>query len=214
MEASAAKRGTNTRERLLEAAESAVLEKGFHATSIEELIAAVGITKSGFFYHFKDKGDLAEALLQRYIDQEENLLNDLFARSDELHEDPLHGFLIALKLFAEMMADLPEGHPGCLIASFCYQENLFNREVRLLNKAALLGWRVRFRTRLDSIAERYPPKVKVDLDALADMVSALVDGGIILSKVVGEPNALPRQIMLYREFIRAIFLGTGDEARA
>jgi len=56
--------------------------------------------------------------------------------------------------------------------------------------------------------------VKVDLDALADMVSALVDGGIILSKVVGEPNALPRQIMLYREFIRAIFLGTGDEARA
>jgi len=117
MEASAAKRGTNTRERLLEAAESAVLEKGFHATSIEELIAAVGITKSGFFYHFKDKGDLAEALLQRYIDQEENLLNDLFARSDELHEDPLHGFLIALKLFAEMMADLPEGHPGCLISS-------------------------------------------------------------------------------------------------
>jgi AcrR family transcriptional regulator len=42
--------------------EAAVLEKGFAATSIEELIAAVGITKSGFFYHFKDKNELAKAL--------------------------------------------------------------------------------------------------------------------------------------------------------
>lgn len=40
--------------RILEVAEAAVLAKGFAATSIEELIAAVGITKSGFFYHFKE----------------------------------------------------------------------------------------------------------------------------------------------------------------
>ena len=50
--------------------QSAVLDKGFAATSIEELIAAVGITKSGFFYHFKDKGELAKALLVRYIERE------------------------------------------------------------------------------------------------------------------------------------------------
>ena len=58
------RKGGDTRERILDAAEAAVLEKGFAATSIEELIAAVGITKSGFFYHFKDKGELAKALLR------------------------------------------------------------------------------------------------------------------------------------------------------
>jgi AcrR family transcriptional regulator len=36
----------------MDAAEVAVLAKGFSSTSIEELIAAVGISKSGFFYHF------------------------------------------------------------------------------------------------------------------------------------------------------------------
>jgi hypothetical protein len=41
--------------------------EGFAATSIEEVIAAVGITKSGFFYHFKDKNELAKALLVRYV---------------------------------------------------------------------------------------------------------------------------------------------------
>ena len=46
------RKGSDTRERILEVAEAAVLEKGFAGTSIEEVIAAVGITKSGFFYHF------------------------------------------------------------------------------------------------------------------------------------------------------------------
>ena len=57
------RKGSETRELILGFAESAVLEKGFAATSIDELIAAVGITKSGFFYHFKDKSDLAKANL-------------------------------------------------------------------------------------------------------------------------------------------------------
>ena len=34
------------------------------------------------------------------------------------------------------------------------------------------------------------------------------DGGIILSKVVHDKAALPRQMLLYRDYVRAIFLGT------
>jgi AcrR family transcriptional regulator len=201
------RRGGDTRERLLAAAEVSVLEKGFAATSIEELIAAVGITKNGFFYHFKDKNELARALLLRYVEREEALFDELFARADELNEDPLHGFLVGLKMMAEMMADLPNGHPGCLIAAYCYQDRLFDREVRELNTAAVLNWRVRFRNRLDLIAARYPPKVNADLDDLADMLSVIADGGIILSKTVNDKEALARQILLYRDFIRAVFLG-------
>lgn len=201
------RKGAETRERILELAEAGVLEKGFAATSIDELIAAAGITKSGFFYHFRDKGELARALMQRYLDQEDAILDDLFARADELNEDPLHGFLVALKLLAEMMADLPETHPGCMVAAFCYQEQLFDKGVRELNREGVLGWRRRIRERLERIAERYPPRIEVDLGALADMASALIEGGIIISKVLKEKEALPQQIMLYRDFVRAVFLG-------
>lgn len=208
MDATTQRRGGDTRERLLDAAESAVLEKGFAATSIDELIAAVGITKSGFFYHFSDKGELAKALLVRYIERENNLFDDLFRRADELNEDPLHGFLVALKMMSEMMSDLPSGHPGCLVAAYCYQDRLFDKEIQNLNASAVLGWRKRFRERLELIAARYPPRNSVDLDDLADMFSAIADGGIILSKAVKDKNALPRQVMLYRDFIRMVFLGT------
>jgi len=202
------RKGSDTRERILEVAEAAVLEKGFAATSIDELIAAVCITKSGFFYHFKDKNELAKALLVRYVEREDALFDDLFRRADELNEDPLHGFLVGLKMMSELMADLPNGHPGCLVASFCYQDRLFDKEVRDLNAKAVLNWRRRFRERLELIAARYPPKSAVDLDDLADMLSVIADGGIILSRVVNDKQALSRQVMLYRDFIRAIFLGS------
>jgi AcrR family transcriptional regulator len=202
------RKGEETRERILDAAETSVLEKGFAATSIEELIAAVGITKSGFFYHFKDKGALAKALLVRYIEREDALFGELFARADELNEDPLHGFLVGLKMLSELLADLPGGHPGCLVASYCYQDRLFDKEVRELNAAAVLGWRQRFRERLDLIAKRYQPRIKIDLDDLADMLSVIADGGIILAKATKDKDALPRQVLLYRDFVRAVFLGS------
>ena len=203
------RKGSDTRERLLAAAESAVLAKGFAATSIEEIIAAVGITKSGFFYHFKDKAELAKGLMLRYLEHDRAVLDDLFNRADELNDDPLHGFLVAMKLFAEMMANLPEAHPGCLAASFCYQDQLFNREINELNAGGVLSWRRRFRERLDAIAARYPARQPADLDALADMATTLVEGGLIVGRVLKDPAILPKQILLYRDLVRLTFAPPG-----
>jgi AcrR family transcriptional regulator len=200
-------KGEQTRERLLDLAQGAVLQKGFAGTSLDELIAAASITKSGFFYHFKDKNDLAKALLRRYLDREVDLFDGLFKQADGLHEDPLHAFLIFLKMFADIMSDLPSGHPGCLVAAYCYQDQLFSAEVRGLAEKGVAAWRIRFRERLDLIAARHKPRIEIDLDSLADMVSAVADGGIILSKVLHDPTLLPKQVMLYRSFVRLVFLG-------
>lgn len=201
-------KGEQTRSRILDLAGESVLKKGFASTSIDELIAAAGITKSGFFYHFRDKNDLARALVQRYLDNDNAIFADLFARADALHDDPLQSFLIFLKLLAGVMEDLPKGHPGCIIASFCYQDQLFSRDVRELTAQGVRAWRDRIRARLDRIAARYPPRIAVDLDTLAYMLSAAADGGIVISKVLGQPRHLPEQVMLYRSFIHAVFLGT------
>ena len=69
----------------------------------------------------------------------------------------------------------------------------------------MLAWRTRFRERLDLIAGTYPPRQEVDLDALADMISVLVEGGLILGRALKDATILPRQVLLYRDFIRAVF---------
>ncbi len=199
---------TSKRELIMDIAQDAILAKGFGATSIDEIIAEAEITKSGFFYHFKDKGVLAQALLQRYLDTEDGILDDVFQRARELNDDPLHAFLIGLKLLAELMADLPNGHPGCLVATFAYTDRMFDQQVRLLNKEGILSWRKRFTAMLEEIAEIYPPKDDVNLNALADMVSSSVEGGIILSRGVEEPLVLSQQIILLRSYIKLLFTPT------
>ena len=192
-------KGQATRERILDIAEASVLVKGFGATSIEEIIAEAGITKSGFFYHFKDKNELArahDAALRRT--ERPRVRRHFRARAEELSDDPLQAFLIALKLLAEVMADLPSGHPGCLIASVCYQERLFDREVVEIAAGSVRSWNARFRGHIEAIAAVHPPREPIDLDDLADMLSCVVDGGIIMSKTLNDPRRLERQILAFR----------------
>lgn len=201
----AASRGEQTRRRILEVARDAILAKGFDATSIEEIVAGAEITRSGFFYHFRDKNELARALLEMSMHEDRALLAEVFRRGHELSDDPLHAFLVGLRLLAEMMADMPNGHPGCIVTTVCYQERLFDREVRALNRQVVLNWRAIFLAELEAVAERYPPSEPVDLVALADMLSTVVEGGIVMSKALGEPRLLAKQILLQRTYVKLLF---------
>jgi len=196
---------TDTRTRIMDIAQDAVLEKGFDATSIDEIVAAAGITKGGFFYHFPDKNALALALIERHIEFEDGIFDDIMSRARDLNEDPLHAALISLKLLAELLCDMPKGHPGCIVASAAYQDRLFDKDVRDANRRAVLGWRRRFRTMFEQIAEVYPPNDNVDFDALGDFVSTVVEGGITMSKALGQPHITADQVLILRSYVKLLF---------
>lgn len=198
-------RGRETRNRIMDVAQDSVLAKGFDATSIEEIVASAEITKSGFFYHFRDKNALARALIERHIEVEKELFDDLLGRARQLSDDPLQAALIGLRLLAELIEDMPGGHPGCIVATAVYQDRLFDRDVHEANRRAVLGWRRRFRAMFDDIAQVYPMNDKVDLDHLADMVSSVIEGGIVMSRAVGEPRITPQQVMLLRSYVKLLF---------
>ena len=70
---------------------------------------------------------------------------------------------------------------------------------------AVLGWRTRFRAMFDDIAATYPMQDEVDLDHLADMVSAIIEGGLIMSRGLQDPAITAQQILLLRSFIKLQF---------
>lgn len=198
-------RGSETRKRIMDVAQDAVLAKGFDATSIDEIVANAEITKSGFFYHFRDKNALAHALIERHIEVEDALFDDLLGRARELSDDPLQAALIGLKLLAELIEDMPDGHPGCVVATAVYQDRLFNRDVREANRRAVLGWRRRFRAMFDDIAAVHPANDDVDLDQLADMVSSVIEGGIVMARALDEPLVTAQQVLLLRSYIKLLY---------
>jgi len=189
----------------MDVAQESVLAKGFDATSIDEIVANSNITKSGFFYHFRDKNALAAALIERHIKAEDQLFDDLFGRARELTDDPLQVVLIGLKFMAELIEDMPNGHPGCIVATAVYQDRLFDRDVRAANERAVIGWRRRFRAMFDDVVAVDPPRDTFELDHLADMVSTVIEGGIIMARAVGEPAVTVQQILMLRLYLKLLF---------
>ncbi|MCR6671522.1 TetR/AcrR family transcriptional regulator [Devosia ginsengisoli] len=182
-----------------------MLAKGFGATSIEELIAEAGITKSGFFYHFKDKNELASGLLDRHGEALDQLLVDVFGRAGELSDDPLQYLLVGLTLLAEHMAEMPGGHPGCMVAALSYQDRLFDRDMRARITTMVRDWNDFFRRKLDAIVAVYPPREPVDTARLARMIACSIDGGIIMGKTLADPTVLPEQMLMARNHVKLLF---------
>ena len=198
-------RSNSSRERLLCSAESVILQRGFSATSIEDILAKACLTKGGFFYHFNDRGELAKALVQRYLESDRALFQQLLAQAEDLSEDPLQQLLIFLKLFANLMQEMESTHPGCLVASFTYESQLFDDELREMMKSGVLEWRQIVATRLDKILIRYQPADEFDLEVVADMFTSCIEGGIILSRVLQDNKYLVGQILAYRNYLRLLF---------
>ena len=203
------KKGDETREHILAKAESLILERGYAGTSIDDIIKAAGITKGGFFYHFEGKNDLACKLMKRYLVQDEAFFRGLIERAASLTEDPLQQYLVFLKLLAEAMADLPGTHPGCLVASFTYEARQFDGDVQELNARGVRSWRQIFLGMLERAGGKYPLVIERPLEELADMLTSVIEGGIVLSKVLNDGRILPAQLLQYRSYVRLAFGDTG-----
>lgn len=198
-------KGEQTREHIMATAEGIILRRGYAGTSIEEIIGEAGITKGGFFYHFDGKKDLAKSLIQRFL---KNDIEDFMAIADRAHsltEDPLQRFLLFLKLLAEALENLPGAHPGCLVAAFAYEAEQFDDEIRELNAQGVLAWRKIFLGYFEPVVEKYPMKLEQPLEELADMLSTIIEGGIVMSKVLNDRSVLPKQLLQYRDYIRVVF---------
>jgi TetR/AcrR family transcriptional regulator, transcriptional repressor for nem operon len=197
--------GTATRTRILDAAESLVLDRGFAGTTVDDVIAAAETTKGGFFHHFGSKQELARGLVQRYVATDLELLDELLARAERASDDPLEQLLLFVEYQEEAVDGLADGVPGCLYASFCYEQDLVDASTRDLIADAVLAWRRRTREKLDEVAARYPPRVPVDLDALADQGLAVYEGTFVLSRTLGEPELLRGQLRHFRTYLELLF---------
>ena len=198
-------KGERTRDAILATAEGLILQNGYSGTSIDQIIGESGITKGGFFYHFDGKNDLARKLVLRYLDQDADFFGNLFERAYELTDDPLQQMLIFVKLLAEQMAELPSTHPGCLVASFTYESNQLDAEVRELIAEGVRSWRALFKAQLEKAAAAHPMSPEHSAEELADMLTAVIEGGILLSRSLGDKTLLPKQLLHYRNYLQLLF---------
>ena len=197
--------GLQTRDRILTTAQNLILSRGFSGTSIDRIIDDASVTKSGFFYHFEGKRDLAKNLLVRFLEEDYQISQELLTRAKSLTEDPLQQLLIFLNLNAELADELPSGHPGCLVASYIYEAQQFDDEIHKIARLGIEKWKALIVNMLESATKKYTPVIDTDVNELADMFAAVYEGAIVIGKLTADKKVLSKQILLYRNYIRFIF---------
>jgi TetR/AcrR family transcriptional repressor of nem operon len=111
-------KGKHTRERIVEVAAELFRKNGFYNTSLTEILKAAGLTKGGFYFHFKSKEELGDAVIDYMKDFWVNrVLNEIAREKGALakiermfdimiktHEgNVFHGCALLAVLTAEMM---------------------------------------------------------------------------------------------------------------
>jgi TetR/AcrR family transcriptional repressor of nem operon len=200
-----ARGGSSTKAKIMDVAESLVLEHGFGATSIDQILEQTGLTKGAFFYHFKSKNQLADALIRRYVERDDALLHDLIGQAENLSRDPLQQILIFVTLLHDVMESLEGPLPGCMIASFVYQFEEFSTDTKSVVINGFDEWHKVLDEKFRQVLEKQPPKVDVSATELVDTLLALFEGGIILSMMVSQSNALSVQIKQYKNYLELLF---------
>jgi TetR/AcrR family transcriptional repressor of nem operon len=82
---------------------------------------------------------------------------------------------------------------------------MFDAEVRRMNVDYVLKLRRRFEQWIGEIVEGRQPREPVDPAVLADHLTAIVEGSIILSKAVRDEGLMGRQTRLFRQYVKLLF---------
>lgn len=104
---------TDTRSSIVEKADRLFYEKGFEHTSFSDIAGAVGISRGNFYYHFRTKDELLEAVIERRLQTTRDMLAQWDAESGAPEDRILSfiGILIANR--SKIMLH------GCPVGTLC-----------------------------------------------------------------------------------------------
>jgi len=198
-------RGQDTKERILATAQTLVLDKGFSATSLDDIIKSTGVTKGAFFHHFRSKGDLAINLVERFAENDFQLFDEFDARADALSDDPCQALHLFLRLFEEWLDNLEKPFAGCLFAVYVYESRMFDEEVNEFIRLSFARWQTYYEKKFAAVLATRQPRIDVTASQLAEAMVSLLEGAFILSRAYHDRHLITRQSRLFRDYLKLLF---------
>ncbi|HEV2689924.1 MAG TPA: TetR/AcrR family transcriptional regulator [Bryobacteraceae bacterium] len=180
------KKGQETRERILARAARLFNEKGYYGVSLTDLMKATGLQKGGLYNHFESKEKLAleafEYSAKRVYDRFDDALAGKRASVERL--------LAIVHVMGNYAVD-PPVPGGCPILNTAVESDDGNPQLRARARKAMEDWRNLLRRIVSKGMERGEIR-RIDADEFATFFIATIEGGIMLSKLYGNPVHLAR----------------------
>jgi len=189
------------RQKLLDAAMTVIREKGYVATTVDELCARAGVAKGSFFHHFPDKEALAVAAANYWSE----MTGALFASAPyHAHKDPLDRVLGYIDFRrALLQGEVPDF--TCVVGTMVQEVYGTNPAIRDACDASISGHAQTVEADIAEAMKERGIRMGWTAKSLALHTQAVLQGAFILAKAKGGADIAASSVDHLRRYIELLF---------
>ncbi len=157
--------------------------KGYAGTSVNDMMAATGLTKGSIYGNFRNKDDVALAA----FDHNRKKVDQVVRREMEKENSAKGKLMVYAKVYGNFYKDaFPEG--GCPILNTAIEADDTHAVLREKAADAITGWKNNIAGIIQKGVANNEFSADVDPEQIAISIVALIEGGIMVAKVTGKLN--------------------------
>jgi len=177
-----------------------MLEKGFEATAIDEMCEQAGVAKGTFFYHFKNKEELARATVEYHMQLGAAMLGSApFWKS----RDPLKRLLGYIDFTIGSINDPVQD--GCLLGVLSGEVASSHPAIISTCGTGFAGWTASLSDLIEESRKKYAPRSKIKSESLAKLFISTFEGALILAKATGDTEVMKSALGHYKKYVQQLF---------
>jgi len=193
---------------LLDAAVAIIRTQGLHATTVDRICEAAGVTKGAFFHHFASKEELAVAAAEHWS----ATTGALFAAAPyHDHADPADRVFAYLDFRASLIAGAPAEYT-CLVGTMAQEAFDTSPSVREACAASIFGHAATLEADLAAALAASAAAGDVSAASLARHTQTVLQGAFVLSKAANDPAVVFEAIHHLRRYLGCVLGRTPPEA--
>lgn len=190
-------KGRATRRRIVQTAAELVAEKGAAATSLDDVGARSGASRSQLYHYFDDRDDLIRAAIdtttEAVLGAQDGLLDDL---------DSWAGIDRWFQALVDLQIER-QARGGCPIGTLAGQLAERDPQARAAIADGLGRWEQHLRQGLEHMQRRGKLRAAADPTTLATATMAALQGGLLLTQVRRDPRQLRIALDAARTVLRS-----------
>jgi TetR/AcrR family transcriptional repressor of nem operon len=187
----------STKRRLLDVGLATLLERGYNATGIQDLLVATTVPKGSFYHHFASKEDFALQVVDRYVAELHGLLDQTLGDAERPPIERVRGYFERVLALYENQRYL-----GSLLGLLGQELAAVSTAFRRRIDEAFEGLARRIADTLEEARRRGDLPAEADPVQMANMILDCWEGAAQRSRVVRGPA--PLQAVLEFSFRAAL----------
>jgi TetR/AcrR family transcriptional repressor of nem operon len=193
-----------TRLKLLDAARDVIRAKGYSATTVDDICAAAGVTKGGFFHHFPSKEQLGIAAIEQFG----AAATAIFAAAPYASKpDPRDRVLGYVDFRAAMLkGDIAQF--TCLMGTTVQETYTTHPDLRAACDQGMTEHVAMLTRDLEAAKQLYAPDAPWSAESVGYFMQAVLQGAFIFAKAKQNPAIAVENLRHLRRYLEALL---GDD---